>query len=190
MGRNGQHRYNNQDHSMLTAIYAAKNIRGELDAAGRPHDIWAVNTEQEYHEQGDGDTEEVQTSAGPSRFPGMDPNDPRVIAIEQTLYRFDTVALGLACGVALGLSLFLATAILLLRGGQDVGVNLALLGNYFVGYKVSWPGAFIGLIEGSIGGYLVGWMIAVLCNISVGVHERNLMKMSEFDGAAVNTEGR
>ena len=45
VGRNGMHRYNNQDHSMLTAILAAKNIMGEK------HDLWDVNTERSYHEE-------------------------------------------------------------------------------------------------------------------------------------------
>jgi protoporphyrinogen oxidase len=43
-GRNGMHRYNNQDHSMLTGILAAKNVLGES------HDLWDVNTERSYHE--------------------------------------------------------------------------------------------------------------------------------------------
>jgi protoporphyrinogen oxidase len=46
-GRNGLHRYNNQDHSMWTAILATLNL---LD--GTNHDIWAVNTEAAYHEEG------------------------------------------------------------------------------------------------------------------------------------------
>lgn len=45
VGRNGMHRYNNQDHSMLTAMLAAKNILGEK------HDLWNVNTERSYHEE-------------------------------------------------------------------------------------------------------------------------------------------
>jgi protoporphyrinogen oxidase len=45
-GRNGMHRYNNQDHSMYTAMLTVENI---LDDAG--HDIWAVNVEEEYHEE-------------------------------------------------------------------------------------------------------------------------------------------
>jgi len=45
VGRNGMHRYNNQDHSMLTAMLAAKNILGES------HDLWNVNTERSYHEE-------------------------------------------------------------------------------------------------------------------------------------------
>ncbi|NET30812.1 MAG: NAD(P)/FAD-dependent oxidoreductase [Cyanothece sp. SIO1E1] len=44
VGRNGMHRYNNQDHSMLTAILAAKNI------VGGKHNLWNVNLERSYHE--------------------------------------------------------------------------------------------------------------------------------------------
>jgi protoporphyrinogen oxidase len=44
VGRNGMHRYNNQDHSMLTALLAAKNIVGES------HNLWTVNVERSYHE--------------------------------------------------------------------------------------------------------------------------------------------
>lgn len=44
VGRNGMHRYNNQDHSMLTGLLAAKNILGE------EHDLWNVNVERSYHE--------------------------------------------------------------------------------------------------------------------------------------------
>jgi protoporphyrinogen oxidase len=47
-GRNGLHRYNNQDHSMWTAMLATLNL---LDGAG--HDVWSVNTDQAYHEEGE-----------------------------------------------------------------------------------------------------------------------------------------
>ncbi len=47
VGRNGMHKYNNQDHSMLTAMTAVDNIiTGRVDKAN----LWAVNTEMEYHE--------------------------------------------------------------------------------------------------------------------------------------------
>jgi protoporphyrinogen oxidase len=45
VGRNGMHRYNNQDHSMLTAMLAVKNILGEK------HDLWNVNVERSYQEE-------------------------------------------------------------------------------------------------------------------------------------------
>jgi protoporphyrinogen oxidase len=47
-GRNGLHRYNNQDHSMWTAILATLNL-----VDGTDYDVWSVNAEAEYHEEGD-----------------------------------------------------------------------------------------------------------------------------------------
>lgn len=44
IGRNGLHRYNNMDHSILTGLMAAQNIQGAA------HDLWSVNTDEEYHE--------------------------------------------------------------------------------------------------------------------------------------------
>jgi protoporphyrinogen oxidase len=44
VGRNGMHRYNNQDHSMYTAMLTVENL------LGADHDVWAVNVEEEYHE--------------------------------------------------------------------------------------------------------------------------------------------
>jgi hypothetical protein len=46
VGRNGLHRYNNSDHSMLTAMRAVDNI-----TLGTNHDLWAVNAESVYHEE-------------------------------------------------------------------------------------------------------------------------------------------
>jgi len=47
IGRNGMHRYNNQDHSMLTGMLAARNVLGSN------YDLWKVNADAEYHESGD-----------------------------------------------------------------------------------------------------------------------------------------
>jgi protoporphyrinogen oxidase len=47
VGRNGMHKYNNQDHSMLTARLAVRNLFGER------HDLWTVNADEEYHEEVD-----------------------------------------------------------------------------------------------------------------------------------------
>lgn len=46
VGRNGLHKYNNQDHSMMTGLLAARNVWG-----GESHDLWAVNTDLEYQEE-------------------------------------------------------------------------------------------------------------------------------------------
>ena len=62
VGRNGMHRYNNQDHSMYTAMLTVENI---LD--GADHDIWSVNVEEEYHEETAADTGSARTSGGTGR---------------------------------------------------------------------------------------------------------------------------
>jgi UDP-galactopyranose mutase len=55
VGRNGMHKYNNQDHSMYTAMLTVENL------FGADHDIWAVNVEEEYHEEGEA-VEEIRES--------------------------------------------------------------------------------------------------------------------------------
>jgi protoporphyrinogen oxidase len=49
IGRNGMHKYNNQDHSMMTAMLAAKNII----AGNELYDVWNVNQDAAYHESGE-----------------------------------------------------------------------------------------------------------------------------------------
>jgi len=48
IGRNGMHKYNNQDHSMLTAMVAVDNI---IEGITSKDNLWEVNTEDEYHEE-------------------------------------------------------------------------------------------------------------------------------------------
>jgi protoporphyrinogen oxidase len=64
VGRNGLHRYNNSDHSMLTAMRAVDNI-----VLGTKHDIWAVNAESVYHEE---DVEVEQPYRDPPETPAME----------------------------------------------------------------------------------------------------------------------
>ena len=149
VGRNGLHRYNNQDHSMLTAIYAARNIVGEQN------DVWSVNTEMEYHEE----VREAKAGAGDRAIPMPVTPEEEALAdelIEAVFARLDAVALGAAAGAVMGLGVFLATAILLLKGGPVVGPTLSLLSQYLIGYSVSWRGALVGLIEGGIIGFVLG----------------------------------
>lgn len=60
VGRNGMHKYNNQDHSMLTAMMAIANMRGAA------HDVWSVNTDYEYHEEQRVDMKSLDEIAGDS----------------------------------------------------------------------------------------------------------------------------
>jgi len=66
VGRNGMHKYNNQDHSMLTAMLTVENILGRGN-----HDIWSVNVEEEYHEEGTG-TDAPASATGTATGTGRD----------------------------------------------------------------------------------------------------------------------
>ncbi len=61
VGRNGMHKYNNQDHSMLTAMMAVWNMEGAA------HDIWAVNSDFDYHEEQRLDERQPLATAGAVR---------------------------------------------------------------------------------------------------------------------------
>ena len=65
VGRNGLHRYNNSDHSMLTALRAVDNL-----LAGVGHDLWAVNAESAYHEE---DVEEEHPYRNAPEAPDLEP---------------------------------------------------------------------------------------------------------------------
>jgi protoporphyrinogen oxidase len=58
VGRNGMHRYNNQDHSMYTALLSVENIYGA------DHDVWSVNVEEEYHEVSESPSRDHRTGTG------------------------------------------------------------------------------------------------------------------------------
>ena len=58
VGRNGMHKYNNQDHAMMTAMLTARNIL----AGERRYDVWNVNEDAEYHEAGDSGAQEALAS--------------------------------------------------------------------------------------------------------------------------------
>ena len=75
-------------------------------------------------------------------------------------------AFGIAIGTACGLALFLFTALYLLRE-PDRGVGLALLAQYFKGYSVSWPGAFVGFFWGFVVGFVGGWFVAFCRNLVI-----------------------
>jgi protoporphyrinogen oxidase len=100
IGRNGLHRYNNQDHAMLTGLYAARNL-----ALGESNDLWAVNADQEYHEVDRAAAEEM-----PARR------------------RVPAGALGLCCAAVVGaIGFFLLPPAGAILAGLGAGVLVALL---------------------------------------------------------------
>jgi len=121
VGRNGMHKYNNQDHSMLTAMLAAENLQGAN------HDLWKVNTEQEYHEEVIEDEEKERDKA-----------------LTQTFARMDKLGFATAVGTVCSLAIVIATLWLVVKGSAAVVPYLQLLEQYFIGYTVTVKGAFIG----------------------------------------------
>jgi len=80
--------------------------------------------------------------------------------------RFDPVALAVALGSVFALLLYIATAALLLQGGEVVGPHLALIGIYLPGYDVSWTGGLIGACYFWVIGAVMGAVIAMLWNLT------------------------
>lgn len=78
VGRNGMHRYNNQDHAMMTAMLTTENIL----AGERLYDTWCVNEDAEYHEAGDEGDEKVM----PTRESGYEPvSDDQAAALNSLM---------------------------------------------------------------------------------------------------------
>ncbi len=85
-------------------------------------------------------------------------------AFRRTLLRLNARAWGIAVGLLLGLGLFLATMVLVLKGGHLVGAHLGLLGQLLPGYQVSVGGAFIGFGYLFVIGYAIGRTIGSVYN--------------------------
>lgn len=182
VGRNGMHKYNNQDHSMLTAMLAVKNI------LGADYDLWKVNAEQEYHE------EAMESGAkGLDEFRDLAATQPRVPepayanrnseldqAIIKAFARLDKLAFAVSVGAVCGLAIFLVTILLILKGGPVVGPTLELLNQYFAGYSVSLKGAFIGFGYSFFWGFIFGWFFAYLRNFFTGLFIFRIKKEREI----------
>ncbi len=78
-------------------------------------------------------------------------------------------ALGLAFGTAAALLVFGVTVVHLLFVRQRDALNLYLLREYFYGYDVSWPGAFIGAWWGFFTGFVAGWFLAFARNVALAL---------------------
>jgi hypothetical protein len=84
--------------------------------------------------------------------------------LRQVVARASEQGWGIALGLVCGLGLVLATAILLVRGGETPGAHLSMLSVYFPGYRVTWLGAGIGFVYAFVGGYAAGRSVATFYN--------------------------
>ncbi len=149
IGRNGLHRYNNQDHAMLTGVLAARNLLFD-----QQNDLWTVNTEPEYHEQL---SEDVDVT--PEHLARI-----LELGLSKLFAKLDRVAFGLSVGAAGGVALFLATVFVVLAGKSLARPSAGLLAQYFPGYSVTPAGTIVGFAYGFVVGFVVGWSFALLRN--------------------------
>ncbi|MBW2173255.1 MAG: NAD(P)/FAD-dependent oxidoreductase [Deltaproteobacteria bacterium] len=159
IGRNGMHRYNNMDHSMITGMLAAQN------ALGANHDLWKVGEKEEYLEEDEKATAEKLVTEK---------------VLEQTFARIDKLAFATAVGSVSGLLFFLATIWLLVKGGDVVGPTLRLLGQFFVGYTVTVEGAFIAFGYSFVCSFLFGWLFAYLRNLFLALYIYRVKRRAEL----------
>jgi hypothetical protein len=153
IGRNGLHRYNNQDHSMITGSLAVRNI-----LFGEKNDLWSVNADAEYHEE--------------IRHDEKKPVETLKEKITHIFPRLDPVALGISLGITTGALIFAATLFLVIKDGGTVGPHLALLNNLVPGFTVTPWGAVVGLFGLFVLGFLFGLMFAYLRNLAVYISAR------------------
>ncbi len=89
------------------------------------------------------------------------------------LLRLNTTVCGLLTGLLAGLGVFIATNWLVLKGGPVVGPHLALLSQFFIGYRVTFLGSLIGFVYGFLWGFLGGFFISWMYNRLVDLRRRN-----------------
>lgn len=172
IGRNGLHRYNNQDHAMLTGMYAVRNMIN-----GENHNLWKINAEQDYHEEirdeKDAMAERVINRVFPQIFTKLEP-----------------LAFGISVGAVAAVSLMMVTAWTALRDLTVAARMLNLLNHYLPGYDVSiFPGAILSLVYGFTLGFVSGWLVAFLRNAVMRLYFYNLLWRTEAENYVESSSG-
>jgi hypothetical protein len=99
-------------------------------------------------------------------------NDPDENILRHAVIRLNGHILGLVIGLISGLVIFVATIWLVLKGGDEIGPHLGLLGQFFIGYDVTYAGSLIGAAYGFAVGYASGLVIGWIYNAVVSVKRR------------------
>ena len=87
------------------------------------------------------------------------------------LLRLNATVQGIVAGLVLGMGVFIATNWLVLKGGPVVGPHLGLLGQFFVGYRVTFVGSLIGFGYGFVTGFAIVFFIATIYNWIANLRE-------------------
>ncbi|MCP4395820.1 MAG: NAD(P)/FAD-dependent oxidoreductase [bacterium] len=159
IGRNGMHRYNNQDHSMLTGILAAQNV------FGAQHNLWSVNEDEEYLEE---DRAAKKREILPEQI------------LIRTFARVDKWALAAATGTVAGLLILLITLLPVLTHSNSLFPYLILLKQYFWGYRISITGSFLAGGYGFLWGGFLGGLFASLRNLLLALYVYQIKKKTQM----------
>jgi hypothetical protein len=100
------------------------------------------------------------------------------------LAQLDPRAFGIACGVGCGIWLWLATIVLLIRGGPGMGRNLSLLSQYFIGFRITPAGSVLGFVYGTLAGFVIGYCFALLRNLLIRNYLLHIRRRSEREALA------
>jgi len=99
--------------------------------------------------------------------------------VQTQLLRLNATVQGVVAGIVVGTAIFAATNWLILQGGHTgpdgepvIGPHLSLLGQFFIGYRVTFVGSLIGAFYGCLIGFVLGYFISRTYNWIVGVRER------------------
>jgi hypothetical protein len=84
--------------------------------------------------------------------------------VRTRIVRLDAIVQGVGAGLLIGLGIFIATNWLVVKGGNPVGPHLSLLGQYFIGYRVSFIGSLVGFGYGFLIGFIGGYVVAQIYN--------------------------
>ncbi len=101
-------------------------------------------------------------------------DDPRTLEnlLVARMVRFNAIVQGIVTGLVLGLSIFVATIWLVVKGGSVVGPHLALLGQFFIGYRVTLVGSIIGFTWGLGVGFVLGFSVSSMYNWIADLRQR------------------
>ena len=91
-------------------------------------------------------------------------NGPLQRLVVSRLLHLNAIAYGVVAGLLAGFGVFIATIWLVSKGGEVIGPHLALLGQYFLGYEVTFFGSFVGFAYGFLYGFVAGYLAAVTYN--------------------------
>src|SRR5438552_17963724 len=112
------------------------------------------------------DSDFLENSAQPT-----DSDDAQLFT--QAVLRLSEKILGFVLGILFALIIFVATNWLIIKGGPVVGPHLALLGQFFIGYRVTFVGSLIGFAYGFVLGFGVAYGVARMYNWLADVRERH-----------------